>query len=90
MKLRVLWVVALLVSVAGGAHAADSGKKNSAPDTGIRKLTIPSMDVGGGSLAVSTDNPSDPDVPTFNDPRKQDKPVEPFFGLKFTRPLDGN
>jgi hypothetical protein len=99
MKLRLLWVLALLVAVGSGAHAADSGKNNSAPDTGnktdttdtgIKKLTMPSMELGGGSLGISTDQPNDPDVPTFNDPQKQDKPVEPFFGLKFTKPLDDN
>jgi len=99
MKLRLLWVLALLVAVAGGAHAADSGKANSAPDTGkktdttdtgIKKLTIPSMEVGGGSLGISTDDPNNSNVPTLNDPRQQDRPIEPFFGLKFTKPLDGN
>ncbi len=91
MKLRLLGVLALLVAVAGGAHAADSGKKaNSSDSAGIKNLTVPSLEVGGGALGISTDQPNDPDVPTINDPQKLDKPVEPFFGLKFTKPLDDN
>jgi hypothetical protein len=100
MKPRLLWVLALLVAVTGGgAHAADSGKKGAPSDTGkktekteigTKKLTIPSMELGGGSLGVSADDPNDPNVPSINDPQKQDKPVEPYFGLKFTKPLDGN
>ncbi len=99
MKLRLLGVLLLLVAVGGGAHAADSankdtaadiGKKADTSDTGTHKLTIPSMELGGGSLGVSTDSPNDPNVPTFNDPHHQDKPLEPFFGLKFTAPLSGN
>ena len=99
MKLRLLCVLALLVAIAGGAHAADSGKKGTTPDTdkktdttdaGTKKLTIPSMEMGGGSLGISTVGPNDPNVPAINDPEKQDKSVEPFFGLKFTKPLDGN
>jgi len=97
MKLRLLWVLALLVAVSGGAHAADSGKKDNRSDAGkkidttdtsTKKLTIPSMEVGGGSLGISTDQPTDPGVPTLNDPHHLDKPVEPFFGLKFTKPLE--
>ena len=87
MKLRMLCVVAALFAVTGVAQAADPGR-NGDSGNGSKKLTIPSMDLGGGSVGVSGTQPSDPNVPTLNDPTKQDKSVEPFIGLKFTRPLD--
>ena len=86
MKLRLLCALAMLFAIAGAGHATDAGKTG---DTSGKKLTIPSVEMGGGSVGVSTTRPDDPNVPGFNDPAKQDKPVEPFVGLKFTKPLDG-
>lgn len=87
MKLRPFCVVAVLFAVAGAAHAADAGKKDD--DIGGKKLTIPSVEMSGGSVGLSGSQPDNPDVPAINDPQKQDKPLEPYFGLKFTKPLDG-
>lgn len=87
MKLRMLCVVAALFAIAGVAQAADTGKNGDASN-GTKKLTIPSMEMGGGSVGVSTTQPNGPNVPGLNDPNKQDKPVDPFIGLKFTKPLD--
>ena len=55
----------------------------------MKKLTIPSVEMGGGSLGVSTDKPNDPNVPVFRDPTVDDHRAEPFVGLKFTKPLGG-
>ena len=87
MKARAL-CIALLFACVGVAHAADTAKKDDTAN-GTKKLTIPSLDMGGGSVGVSGSQPTDPNVPALNDPTKQDKPVEPFIGLKFTKPLDG-
>ena len=89
MKMRLLCVMAALFAFAAAAQAAEAGKTDDASSGGAKKLIIPSMEMGGGSLGVSTDRPGDPSVPTFNDPDKQDKPIEPFVGLKFTKPLGG-
>ncbi len=87
MKLRLLCVLAVLFVLNGASHAAEAVKSGDASGSGSKKLTIPSVEMGGGSLGVSTDKPTDPNVPGFNDPAYQDKPVEPFVGLKFTKPL---
>ena len=87
MKLRLLCVLAMLFAFAGAAQAADAGKKDDASDNGAKKLAIPSVEMGGGSVGVSTDKPHDPNVPGFSDPARLDKPAEPFVGLKFTKPL---
>jgi hypothetical protein len=84
MKLRLLCALAMLFAVAGGGHAADKNGEASG-----KKLIVPSVEMGGGSIGVSTDKPNDPNVPGFNDPAYQDKPVEPFVGLKFNKPLGG-
>jgi hypothetical protein len=90
MKLRLACVVAALFACTVAAHAADAGKKNDdTTDTGLKKLKIPSLEMGGGSVGLSTTQPSDPNVPGYHDPRMQDKPMEPFVGLKFTAPLSG-
>ncbi len=89
MKLRLLCVLAMLFAFAGAAQAADAGKKDDASDNGLKKLTIPSVEMGGGSLGVSTDKPNDPNVPVFRDPTVDDHRAEPFVGLKFTKPLGG-
>jgi len=87
MKLRLLCVLAMLFAFGAAGHAADSAKKDDASDNGAKKLTIPSVELGGGSVGVSTDKPGDPNVPGFSDPARLDKPREPFVGLKFTKPL---
>jgi hypothetical protein len=89
MMLRVACALAVVFAVAGAAHAADSGKKSGTTDTGAKNLTIPSVELGGGSLGVTTSKPNDSNVPGFNDPQKQDKPFEPFVGLHFSKPLTG-
>jgi hypothetical protein len=89
MRLRLLCVLATLFAFAGAAQAADAGKKDDASDNGLKKLTIPSVEMGGGSLGVSTDKPNDPNVPMFRDPAIDDRKAEPFVGLKFTKPLSG-
>ena len=63
-------------------------KKDDASDNGLKKLTIPSVEMGGGSIGVSTDKPNDPNVPAFRDPTIDDRKAEPFVGLKFTKPLE--
>ncbi len=88
MKLRLLCVAVLFV-FAGAVQAAGAAEKDDAFDTGSKKLTIPSVELGGGSLGVSGMPPDDPNVPKFNDPSKQDAPLQPFIGLKFTKPLGG-
>jgi len=90
MKLRLFRVVAALFIFAGVGHAAvaDKGDKGgNASGGGAKNLTIPSVEMGGGALGVSTDKPSAPDVPGFNDPADQNDRVEPFVGLKFNKPL---
>ena len=89
MKPRLLCVLAMLFAFAGVAQAADSAKKDDATGSGTKKLSIPSVEMGGGSVGVSTDKPGDSNVPTFNDPTVQDKSRAPFVGLKFTKPLEG-
>ncbi len=87
MKLRLVCVFAVLFAFTGIGYAAD--KKDDASDNGSKKLTIPSVEMGGGSVGVSTTQPNDPNVPALNDPDKQDRPTTPFLGLKFTKPLGG-
>lgn len=88
MKLRLLCALAMLFALAGAGLAAEAGKNNGTSDNGGKKLTIPSLEMGGGSLGVSTDKPDDPNVPAFHDPNNDDRgAVEPFVGLKFTKPL---
>ncbi len=87
MKLRLLCMLAVLFAFPGAGHAA--GKTDDASTNGSKKLTIPSVEMGGGSVGVSTTQPDDPNVPAFNDPDKKDKPTVPFLGLKFTKPLGG-
>ena len=89
MKLRLLCVLAMLFAFAGAAQAADSAKKDDAADSGAKKLSIPSVEMGGGSIGLSTDKPGNSNVPTFNDPSKDPDAVHPFVGLKFTKPLEG-
>jgi len=90
MKLRLPYVLAMLLAFAGAAQAADAGKKDSgASGHGSKQLTIPSVEMGGGSIGVSTDKPNDPNVPTFHDPTIDDRKAQPFVGLKFTKPLSG-
>jgi hypothetical protein len=89
MKLRLLCVFAMLFAFAGAAQAADAGKKDAASDNGLKNLTIPSVEMGGGSIGVSTDKPNDPNVPAFHDPTVDDRKAQPFVGLKFTKPLTG-
>ena len=89
MKLRLLCVLAMLFGLAGAAQAADLAKKDGASGSGTKELSIPSVELGGGSVGVSTDKPGDSNVPTFNDPSKDRDAVHPFVGLKFTKPLEG-
>jgi hypothetical protein len=90
MKLRLACVVAALFAFAVAAHAADVGKKNDdTTSTGLKKLKIPSLEMGGGSIGLSTSRPGDSNVPAYHDPRMQDQPMQPFVGLKFTAPLEG-
>ena len=87
MKLRLFCIAAALAAFAGAGHAAEAGKNGGAPADGSKQLTIPSVEMGGGSLGVSTRQPDDPNVPRFNDPTYQDERKDPFVGLKFNKPL---
>jgi len=87
MKLRLLCGAAALLAFLGAAHAAD--KDGEASDTGLKKLTIPSVEMSGGSVGVSGTRPTDPNVPGFTDPGNVQERRDPFVGLKFNKPLDG-
>ena len=87
MKLRLFHVVAALFIFAGVGHAAEADKGGNASGSGSKNLTIPSVEMGGGSLGVSTDKPTSPNVPGLNDPADQNNRVEPFVGLKFNKAL---
>lgn len=87
MKLRLLCVVAALLAFPGAGHAAD--KNGGASDNGTKKLTIPSVEMGGGSVGVSGTRPDDPNVPGFTDPANVEERRDPFVGLKFNKPLGG-
>jgi hypothetical protein len=88
MKLRLFCVVAALFAFVGVGHAANTGKKDAAQDKATKQLTIPSVEMGGYSVDLSTKQPDDPNVPTFQDPATQDhNAVVPYFGLHLTKPL---
>ena len=90
MTLRLIRVVAALFIVTGVGHAAEAEKGDegsNASGGGSKNLTIPSVEMGGGSLGVSTDKPTSANVPGFNDPAEQNNRVEPFVGLKFNKSL---
>lgn len=87
MKLRLFCVVAALMAFAGAGHAADAGKKDEPSETGSKKLTIPSVEMGGGSVGISGTRPDDPSVPGFTDPGNKVERKDPFIGLKFNKPI---
>ncbi len=90
MKLHFVCVVAALFAFVSAGHAADSGKKAAAPDNTTKPITIPSVELGGYAVDLSTKQPGDSNVPTFEDPAKdnKDNALVPYFGLHFTKPLD--
>jgi hypothetical protein len=86
MKRSLILTALLFAGLAAAAHAADGSKNNSADKQFLPPVGLDGY-LQGYSLELDTSRPSLSEVPKQQGlPQSKDE-VQPFIGLKLTRPL---